>query len=135
MEILIKRLNEQTKLPAYSREAGPGMDLYALDTITVEPGAMSVVSTGVAIAMPVGYVGVIADVHGMATDEAIKVSTRMVDSGYRDEITVVLRNTGAEPHTIAAGERVAQMLVQQVHHAHLIEAEDLSGTDGVGGEG
>lgn len=127
MEILIKRLAEQAKLPVYSREAGPGMDLYALDEVTIEPKARAVISTGVAMAMPVGYIGSIADVQGMAADEALKVTPRMVDSGYREEVTVVLTNTGDVPRTIAAGEKVAQLLVQEVHHAKLIEAEDLSG--------
>ena len=59
MEILIKRINENAKLPVYSNEAGPGMDLYALGEVSVAPGETVIVQTGVAMAMPVGYVGLI----------------------------------------------------------------------------
>lgn len=62
----------------------------------------------------------------MIIDSSLKVTRGMVDSGYREEIVVELLNTGAETHTINAGEVIAQVLVQQVHLAHLIEAEDLS---------
>lgn len=126
MEILIKRLNEQAKLPVYGREAGPGIDLYALNETTVNPREKVVVSTGVAMAMPVGYVGLIFNKHSMVTNEEVKVVASLVDSGYREEIIVELMNTGENPQTYAAGEQIAQLLVQKIHHAHLIEAEDLS---------
>jgi dUTP pyrophosphatase len=116
MEILIKRLEEKAKLPAYSHEAGPGIDLYALNTVIIEPGAR----------VRVGYVGLVWSQQPMIIDSSLKVTRGMVDSGYREEIVVELLNTGAETHTINAGEVIAQVLVQQVHLAHLIEAEDLS---------
>ncbi|MBP6881641.1 MAG: dUTP diphosphatase [Candidatus Pacebacteria bacterium] len=126
MEILIKRLEEKAKLPAYSHEAGPGIDLYALNTVIIEPGAKVRVQTGIAMAMPVGYIGLIWNEQPMVINSSLKVTRGMVDSGYRDEIVVELTNVGAETHTINAGETVAQVLVQQIHLAHLIEAEDLS---------
>ncbi len=126
MEILIKRLSEDATLPSYGREAGPGIELCALAGVVIEPGARVAVSTGIAIAMPVGYIGLVWGVNSMIVSEPIKVKTAIIESGYRDEIMIELKNTGTEPKTIGAGEVVAQLLVQQVHHAHLIEAEDLS---------
>ncbi|MCA9362171.1 dUTP diphosphatase [Candidatus Kaiserbacteria bacterium] len=127
MEILIKRLNDNARLPAYGREAGPGIDLYALDDVTIEPGERVLVQTGVALAMPVGYIGLIWSQRGMTTQNAMKVTTDIVDSGYREEVRVELTNTGSEQIHFAAGEPIAQLLVQQAQHAHLIEAEDLGG--------
>ena len=126
MEILIKRINENAKLPAYSGEAAPGIDLYVLGGITIEPGATVTVPTGIAMAMPVGYVGVVWNKDCMVIGESVKVTTAMIDSGYRNEIIVELINTGSEPRVLVDGELVAQVLVQKVNHAHLIEAEDLS---------
>lgn len=126
MEILIKRLEEKAKLPAYGHEAGPGIDLYALNTVEIEPGARVRVQTGVAMAVPVGYVGLVWNQHPMTINNHLKVTSGMVDSGFRDEIVIELTNAGAETHTVEAGDVIAQILVQQIHLAHLIEAEDLS---------
>jgi dUTP pyrophosphatase len=81
------------------------------------------------MAMPVGYIGVIWSHDTMVIDNPIKVTTGIIDSGYRDEIIVELTNTGSESIVINAGEIMAQLLVQHVHHAHLIEAEDLSSSN------
>lgn len=129
MEILIKRLDEQAKLPVYSREAGPGIDLYTLHEVTIAPGETVHVSTGVALAIPVGYVALVWSQHSIVINDAIKVTASLVDSGHRDEIIVELTNTGAEARTFAAGAQVAQLLVQQIHHAQLIEAEDFSNNE------
>ena len=129
MEILIKKLNDQATLPAYDREAGPGIDVNSLVEVTIMPGTSAVVSTGIAMAMPVGYVGLIWNQKGTVIGEDIKATAGMVDSGYREEILVELTNTGAEEKKIAPGERVAQILVQKIEHANLIEAEDLSSFD------
>lgn len=126
MEILIKRLNGEAKLPVYSREAGPGIDLYAAGETVLAPGQRVGVATGVAMGMPVGYVGLIWNQNTMVLGESVSVTKAMVDSGYREEIIVELTNNGTEERKIMPGERVAQMLVQKIEKAHLIEAEDLS---------
>lgn len=126
MEILIKRLEQEAKLPVYSREAGPGIDLYAFEAATLAPGERRVIRTGIAMAMPVGYIGLIWNKNSMSAGDPIKVTTAMVDSGFREEITVQITNNGQEEMNINPGDTIAQMLVQQAHHANLIEAEDLS---------
>jgi len=126
MEILIKRLTNEAKLPVYSGDVGPGIDLYAAAEVTVQPGERVAVSTGIAVAMPVWYVGLIWNQESIAVDEPIQVAGSRVDSGYREEIKVVVTNTGTEAKTFAVGDRVAQMLIQHIHHPQLIEAEDLS---------
>ncbi|MEY3784246.1 MAG: hypothetical protein RLZZ230_568 [Candidatus Parcubacteria bacterium] len=129
MEILIKRLNDNAKLPVYSREAGPGIDLYASEEVTIEPSKRAIIATGVAMAMPVGYVGMIWNQQGVTTGEAIKVTTGVIDSGYREEIKVELKNIGTETKTFLVGDKLAQLLIQQIHHANLIEAEEFGGDE------
>ncbi|MFT7645200.1 MAG: dUTP pyrophosphatase [Candidatus Paceibacteria bacterium] len=129
MEILIKRINDDAKLPAYKQEVGPGIELYAFGEVIIEPGEKVLVSTGIAIAMPVGYVGLVWNQNNMILDQDIRVTATIIDSGYRDEVKVELFNAGTENRTIADAEVVAQLLVQSVSHARLIEAEDLSGFD------
>jgi len=129
MEILIKRISDSAKLPVYGREAGPGIDLFASEEVTVEPGKHAVVSTGVALAMPVGYVGFVWNQQGVTTGQAIKVTTGVIDSGNREEIKIELKNIGNEAKTFRTGDKVAQLLIQQIHHASLIEAAEFGGDD------
>jgi dUTP pyrophosphatase len=125
MEILIKRLDKETALPAYGREIGPGINLCAAKEVRVEPGARVMVPTGVAVALPVGYVGNIINEYSSMVESAVRVTTGTVDSGYRHEIVVEVTNSSEVPHTFLPGAKVAQMLVQKVEHAQMIEAEDL----------
>lgn len=126
MEILIKRLTEKAKMPAYSRVASPGIDLYSQFEVPVEPGAKVAISTGVAVAIPVGYVGWIKDPKSMAIGHTVSVTAALVDSNYRDEIVLEVTNNSSETRVFAPGDTVAQLLVQKVERAKLIEAEDLS---------
>ena len=125
MEILIKRLNEEVKLPAYGREAGPGIDLYIAKDITINPGEKVVVPTGVIIAMPIGYVGYICGANCMNFSDCLRVSMAVLDSGYREEVFVEVINTGTDVRTYSVGEKIAQILVHQIVRSQLIEVEDL----------
>ncbi|NCT02286.1 hypothetical protein GW766_03515 [Candidatus Parcubacteria bacterium] len=126
MEILIKRLYENATLPVYGREASSGIELCALTGVVIKPGMTVLVPTGIAMAVPVGYIGLVWGAPTMVVGNPIKVTTAIIESRHRDEIVIEISNTGTESKKISAGEVVAQLLVQQVHHAQLIEAEDLS---------
>jgi dUTP pyrophosphatase len=126
MEILIKRLTDKAVLPAYSSEAGPEIDISSLEEVTIEPGAKIAVSTGVAMALPIGYIGLLWNKSGISINDSVKVTAEVIDSGYRAEILVEMENTGDEARAIAAGEKIAQLLIQKVERANLIEAADLS---------
>lgn len=126
MEILIKRLTEQAKLPTYSRVASPGIDIYSQFEVPVEPGSKIAISTGVAVAIPVGYVGWIKDSHSMAIGHTLSVTAALIDSNYRDEVVLEVTNNSSETKIFAPGETVAQILVIKVERAKIIEAEDLS---------
>ena len=126
MEILIKRITDQAKLPEYSRAASPGIDLYSQFEVPIEPGAKVAISTGIAVAIPVGYIGWVKDSHSMAIGHTIFVTAVLVDSNYRDEIVVEVKNNTPETKVFKPGDKVAQLLIQKVEKAKLIEAEDLS---------
>ncbi len=130
MEILIKRLSEDVDLPVYDREVGPGFDLLSAEAVTVNGGERVLVSTGIAVAMSVGYIGLVcneSDVSGNST----RITAMVIDSGYRKEIKIELTNVGTESVVIGKGVKVAQILVQQINHPHLIEAEDLGGENAI----
>ena len=125
MEILIKRIDAQAVLPTYGREAGSGIELHTVSEVVVEPGTDVQISTGVAIALPVGYVGFVLDQYGLDSANSIRITPRTIDSGYRQEIFIEVTNVSDETHTFAAGDKIAQIIVQKVERARLIEAEDL----------
>lgn len=126
MEILVKRLHEATVLPAYEREAGSGIDLYAVKEVVVEPGSRVSISTGIAVAFPIGYIGIVANQYGFLDTEMIRITEGTIDSGYRQEVFVEVTNAGQYPYTFAQGSKVAQIIIQKVERASLIESEDLS---------
>lgn len=126
MEILIKRLDEKAKLPNYASESAPGIDIYSLEEVVVQPGQKIIVPTGVAIAIPVGYVGLIIDKRGYLLGKALEIEPSVMDSSFREEIMINYVNHGEEEKVVTAGEKVAQLLVQKAEHPMLIEAEELS---------
>lgn len=129
MEILIKRSNSDSKLPAYNREAGSGIDLFVGEEITIEPNERAMVSTGVSLALPVGYIGTILNQANSIVKSNFRLTSMVIDSGYRDEIVLEVFNLDTEPKTFAIGEKIAEMSVQQIERSRLIEVEDLDGTN------
>lgn len=125
--------------PAYAHPGDAGADLVSTEDITLAPGQRATVGTGVAIALPAGYVALVVPRSGLAAKHGITVvnTPGTVDAGYRGEIKVILLNTDAtEPYTIAIGDRIAQLLVLPVTRARFIPVDRLPGTErGDGGFG
>jgi dUTP pyrophosphatase len=125
--------------PHYAHPGDAGADLVATDAVVLQPGARATVGTGVAIALPEGYVAFVVPRSGLAAKHGITIvnSPGTVDAGYRGEIRVTLLNTDqAEPYTVAAGDRIAQLIVMPVSRARFIPVERLPGSDrGEGGFG
>lgn len=141
----IKRLpgNEAatgTPLPAYQSEYAAGMDIHAhLEAnITLKPGAIAIIPTGFAIAVPVGYEAQIRPRSGLACKHGISVpnSPGTIDADYRGEVKVALINLSNNAFTIEPGMRIAQMIIKPVPQCQWLEVETLSDTDrGAGGFG
>ncbi|GAB2593688.1 dUTP diphosphatase [Pseudactinotalea suaedae] len=139
VQVLVHRLDRELPMPGYAHPGDAGLDLVARADITLAPGGRAAVATGVAIALPAGYVGLVHPRSGLARKHGVTVlnAPGTVDAGYRGEIVVILVNTDpAEPFTVRRGDRVAQLVVQQVAVADLIEVGVLPGSDrGEGGFG
>ncbi len=124
------------EVPKYAQPGDAGADLRSSQAIVIQPGERATVPTGMAIALPAGYVGLVHSRSGLAAKNGIMVlnSPGTIDAGYRGEIKVTLLNTDkSEPFEIKVGDRIAQLLVQQVEQARFIEVEFL--TDSNRGDG
>lgn len=126
-------------LPLYAHPGDAGADLVATESVTLRPGQRATVGTGVSIALPDGYVCFVVPRSGLAFKHGITIvnAPGTVDAGYRGEIKVALLNTDAEQSfDIAAGDRIAQMIVMPVSRARFIAVDTLPGSDrGEGGFG
>lgn len=128
MKILVKKLHPDAKVPAFAHPGDAGMDLFSVQDIVIRPGARISVPTGIAVEMPVGYVGLIWDKSGPSHQFGIKTLGGVVDSGYRGEYLVGLVNLGQEDFVIRSGQKVAQLLIQAVEHPEIEEVADLEDT-------
>jgi dUTP pyrophosphatase len=138
VRIEVVRSDPAVALPAYARQGDAGLDLAAAATVTLEPGGRELVPTGLRVAIPDGYAGLVLPRSGLALRSGVTVlnAPGLIDSGYRGEIGVLLVNHGAEPVTIQRGERIAQLVIQPVARAELVEVRELPGSRrGEGGFG
>jgi dUTP pyrophosphatase len=139
MNLKIKKVNPEAKLPEYAHEGDAGMDLFALENVTVLPGKIARVRSGVAMEIPEGYVGLCWDKSGLSMNNGIKVLAGVIDSSFRGELVMGVINLNDEPYTFEKGHKVMQMLVQKVESLEIIEVEDLKdsarGEKGFGSSG
>ncbi|MDX9913446.1 MAG: dUTP diphosphatase [Candidatus Moranbacteria bacterium] len=136
MKIEIKKINPEAKIPIYAIKNDAGMELYSVEDLIVEPGKILTCGTGIAVAIPVSYVGLIWDKSGVAFKGGIKTMGGVIDSSYRGEIKIILVNLSDKAYVINKGDKVAQMLIQKVESPDIEEVEVLDDTErGEGGFG
>ncbi|MEU7873813.1 dUTP diphosphatase [Dactylosporangium sp. NPDC049140] len=139
MDVLVRRLDPELPLPAYAHPGDAGADLYAAQDVELGPGERALVRTGIAIALPEGYVGLVHPRSGLAAKMGVTIvnAPGTVDSGYRGEILVNLINHDRViPAKISRGDRIAQLVIQRVERAHFHAVDDLPDTvRGAGGHG
>ncbi len=104
-------------LPAYASTGAAGADLRASEAVVIAPGRRAAVPTGLRLQIPAGHVGLVWPRSGLAVRHGIDTLAGVIDSDYRGELRVVLVNHGEEPFAIAAGDRIAQLLLQRVERA------------------
>jgi len=134
----VRRLHADAVVPAYAHPGDAGLDLTSVEAVTLGPGERASVATGLAIAVPDGWVGLVHPRSGLARRHGITVTNApgTIDAGYRGEVLVLLVNLGSDEVQLAAGERIAQLLLQRVGHAQVVEVEELDDTPrGQGGFG
>ena len=139
VDVLITRLDPDLPLPAYEHPGDAGLDLRARADVSLAPGARALVPTGIAIAMPAGYVALVCPRSGLALRHGIGLvnAPGVIDAGYRGEISVILINHDLhETVDVRRADRIAQLVVQRVEAARLVEVSDLPGSHrGDGGFG
>lgn len=137
--VQVRRLDQGLPLPEYAKPGDAGADLYAAGDVTLAPGQRALVPTGVAVALPPGYVGLVHPRSGLAARCGVTVlnAPGTVDAGYRGEIRVNLVNTDpTQPVTLRRGDRIAQLVVQQVARAGFHEVDELPASErGAAGHG
>ena len=128
IEVPVRRLRDDAILPSQAYDGDAGLDLSAAEGLTIGPGERAVVGTGLAVAIPAGYTGLVVPRSGLAARSGLgKVnSPGVIDAGYRGEVRVVLLNTDREqPFTVEPGMRIAQLLVVPVPPVRLVEVDEL----------
>ena len=127
-------------LPRYETEGAAGMDLRAAVEIpvTLNPGEIKLIPTGLSVSIPPGYEAQVRPRSGLALKFGIGLvnSPGTIDSDYRGEIGVIMVNWGSEPFTVRRGDRIAQMIISKVYQAEILQVDLLDETDrGPGGFG
>ncbi len=139
MTLRIRRIHPEAQLPAYAHgpEEDAGMDLRAVESVTLAPGEPKLVPTGIAVELPPGYEAQIRPRSGLALKHAITLpnSPATIDPGYRGEIRVILLNLGREPYRIEAGDRIAQMVIAKYEAVEWSETDLSASARGEGGFG
>jgi dUTP pyrophosphatase len=139
VQVLITRLDPDLPLPRYAKPGDAGADIVSRIDITLAPGERALVPTGIAIALPDGYVALVHPRSGLAIKHGVTMvnSPGTVDAGYRGELQVILINHDrSESISFKRGDRIAQLVIQQVERAEFVEVSDLPGSGrGTGGFG
>jgi dUTP pyrophosphatase len=138
VRVPVVRVDAALPLPAYARDDDAGLDLHTVESVTLAPGGRALVSTGIALAIPSGFAGLVLPRSGLALRHGVTIlnAPGLIDAGYRGEVKVLLVNLGEAPVTLHRGDRVAQLLVQRVERLTLTPATELPASErGTGGFG
>ncbi len=141
MELKIKKLNPNAKLPEYAHPGDAGLDLFSAVDLSIEPGEAKLVPTGIAIELPPGTEAQVRPRSGLALKHGITLlnSPGTIDEGYRGEVAVIMINHGKQTFHVHTGMKIAQMVIQKVLRVSVKECEELSdsqrGTGGFGSTG
>lgn len=139
MDMRIKRLDPDLPLPSYAHPGDAGLDLYSAEDRTLAPHQRALIGTGIAVAIPDGYAGFVQPRSGLALKRGLSLvnTPGLIDAHYRGEIKLIAINLDpSTPLTITRGEKVAQLVLQRVERAELVESDDLDETPrGTGGFG
>jgi dUTP pyrophosphatase len=139
VQVLITRLDPDLPLPRYAKGGDAGADIVSRIDITLAPGERALVPTGIAIALPDGYVALVHPRSGLAIKHGVTMvnAPGTVDAGYRGELQIILINHDkSESISFKRGDRIAQLVIQKVERAEFVEVHELPGSGrGTGGFG
>ena len=138
VKIPIEKCDDRAKAPTYANTTDSGMDVYALEDITIAPGETKLIPIGIKVALPRGYELQVRPKSGRSLKSKLRIANTpgTIDAEYRGEIGVIMTNTGNLSHTINKGDKIAQMVIMPVPMIKWIETDELSDTErGEGGYG
>lgn len=128
MQLKVKKLHLDAKVPSYGHVGDAGIDMYAVERTSLKPGERVAIKTGIALEIPEGYVGLVWDKSGLSIKKGLKTLGGVIDSGYRGEIMIGMINLGVQEHIFEKGDRVAQILIQKVEQCVIAEVAELGQT-------
>ena len=130
MKILFT-LDKGATAPTRAHSTDAGLDLYSLQSANIPPGGRELVNTGVYVAIPPGYVGLVCPRSGLAHKQGLTVlnAPGIIDAGYTGEIKVNLYNTGDEVYWAETGTRIAQLVITPIADARLVQVDSLDATE------
>ena len=139
VQVLITRIDPSVPLPTYAKGGDAGADIVTRVDVTLQPGERALVPTGIAIALPDGYVALVHPRSGLAIKHGVTMvnAPGTVDAGFRGELQCIMINHDPqESITFKKGDRIAQLVIQKVERAEFVEVQDLPGSGrGTGGFG
>lgn len=130
-EVLLVRLDPELPIPRYAHPGDAGVDLRARTSVQIAPGSRAVVPTGIAIALPRGYAGLVVPRSGLARDHGVGMvnAPGLIDAGYRGEVSVLLINHDASTSLLLErGDRIGQLVVLPIPEVRFVEVESLPGS-------
>lgn len=128
MQIKIKKLADDAKLPSYAHSHDAGMDLYSCETFLLEPNERHAFDLGFAMEIPEGFVGLVWDKSGLSFKYGLHCLGGVIDSTYRGEVKIMIINLGEKPYQVEKGDKIAQLLIQPIVSAKIIETSKLDKT-------
>lgn len=133
--IKVKKISDTSRVPAKSNSSDAGYDLYSSEKVSIPAGATVLISTGICMSIPEGYVGLIWDRSSMGV-KGIHRHAGVIDSGYIGHIKVCLHNTTCDTYHVERGDRIAQIVIQEAPHFELEVVDSLEDSErGIGGFG
>lgn len=126
MQIKIKRLKDEARLPTYAHSGDVGMDMYSMESYELKTGERRIFYVGFALEFPEGFAAVVKDKSSLPMKYGIHTMGGVFDAGYRGEYNVNLINLGNEPYKISKGDKIAQILIYPIVIAELKEVNELS---------
>lgn len=137
VEIYIEKCHENAKIPSYANPTDAGCDVYAVEHTTINPGETKIIPTGLKVAVPAGWMLSVRPRSGMSAKTNIRVANApgTIDAGYRNEVGIILHNTGTTAYEINIGDRIAQFVIEVSPMIKFVSVDDINSIEGNRGGG